>query len=143
MPRRTPKLVGGFSLLEVLVAFVILALVATALFRLFGGAMGNAGAAEEWSRGVLIAQTRLALAAAAEPLREATDGGTEEDGRIRWETRVTAYTPPDVPPELQRVSEAMPTRLYKVEVAVHLPAPAGRARTVSLETLRIAAKEAR
>ena len=31
---------GGFSLLEVLVAFVILATVATALFRLFSGALG-------------------------------------------------------------------------------------------------------
>jgi hypothetical protein len=105
--------------------------------------MGNASAAEEWSRGVLIAQMHLALARAAEPLRETTDGGTEEDGRIRWETRVTAYTPPDVPPDLQSASEAMPIRLFKIEVAVHLPAPAGRERTVSLETLRIAAKEAR
>ena len=34
----------GFSLLEVLVAFVILSLVATALFRMFGGALGNAAA---------------------------------------------------------------------------------------------------
>lgn len=126
-----------------LVAFVILALVATALFRLFGGAMGNASAAEEYSRGVLIAQMRLALASAAEPLRETTDGGTEDDGRIRWESRVTAYTPPDVSPDLQSASEAMPVRLFKIEVAVHLPAPPGRERTVSLETLRIAAKELR
>jgi len=40
----------GFSLLEVLVAFVILALVAGALFELFGGALRNAGAAGEWTR---------------------------------------------------------------------------------------------
>ena len=49
----------GFSLLEVLVAFVILALVATAIFRLIGGALGNAGVAEDVSRAVLVAQSRL------------------------------------------------------------------------------------
>ena len=32
----------GFSLIEVLAAFVILALVGTALFRIFAGALGNA-----------------------------------------------------------------------------------------------------
>ena len=63
----------GFSLLEVLVAFVIVALVVTALFRLFGGALGNASAADEWTRALLVAQSRLALAASVEPLREATD----------------------------------------------------------------------
>jgi prepilin-type N-terminal cleavage/methylation domain-containing protein len=42
--RRPPA--GGFSLLEVLVAFVIVALVATALFRLFGGALNNASAGQ-------------------------------------------------------------------------------------------------
>ena len=37
----------GFSLLEVLAAFVILALVATALFRLFSASLNNVSAAEE------------------------------------------------------------------------------------------------
>ena len=71
-PRRDPRLTSGrpprcdsprsrtrgFSLLEVLVAFVILALVATALFRLFSGALNNASAAEEWSRALLVAESR-------------------------------------------------------------------------------------
>src|SRR4051812_28067937 len=86
---------GGFSLLEVLVAFVILSLVATALFRLFGGALGNASAANEWSRALLVAQTHLAVAANALPLRESADQGAEADGRIRWETKVAPYTPPN------------------------------------------------
>ena len=84
---------SGFSLLEVLVAFVILSLVATALFRLFGGALGNAAAASDWSRALLVAQTRLAVAANTLPLREHADQGTEIDGRIRWETKVAPYTP--------------------------------------------------
>ena len=50
---------GGFSLLEVLVAFVILSLVATAVFRLFSGALGNASAADDYSRAVLVTESVL------------------------------------------------------------------------------------
>ena len=49
---------SGFSLIEVLVAFVILALVATALFNLFSSSLNNASAAEEWSRAVQVAVTK-------------------------------------------------------------------------------------
>ena len=83
-----------FSLLEVLVAFVILALVGTALFRLFSGALGNASAADDYSRAVLVAESVLAEAASAQPLREATQQGTADDGRIEWTTHVAPYTPP-------------------------------------------------
>jgi general secretion pathway protein I len=131
---------AGFSLLEVLVAFVILALVVTALFRLFGGALGNATAADEWTRALLVAQGRLANAAAAEPLREATEAGTEPDGRIAWRTSVVAYTPPDANPDLERASESMPTRLYRVSVDVRFPGVAGQERTLSLSTLKIGAR---
>src|SRR5438067_11461620 len=108
--RRRPTRAAGFSLLEVLVAFIILSLVATALFRLFGGALGNAAAAEEWSRALLIAQTRLAVAANTLPLREASDQGSESNGRIRWETKVAAYTPANTTDHLERLSEALATR---------------------------------
>ena len=45
----------GFSLLEVLVAFVILALVGTLLYRLFGASLNNAGLADEYSRAAVYA----------------------------------------------------------------------------------------
>ena len=83
VPASIPR---GFSLLEVLAAFVILALVATALFRLFGGALGNVGIAEDASRAVLVAESRLA-AARGEPFRAGTESGTEDDGRIGWAFR--------------------------------------------------------
>jgi general secretion pathway protein I len=127
----------GFSLLEVLVAFIIVALVVTALFRLFGGALGNASAADEWTRALLVAQSRLALAAAAQPLRETTSAGSEADGRIAWRTSVTAYVPPDPNPDLERVSETMPTRLYRVTVDVQFPGVAGKARTLTLSTVKL------
>jgi len=140
--RRPAARAAGFSLLEVLAAFVILSLFATSLFGLFSGALGNASAADDWSRALLVAQSRLATAASTQPLVEAADRGTEDDGRIRWESRVALWNPPEVDAELARVSEAMTTRLYRVEVDVRFPGVAGGERAISLATVRLAAREA-
>jgi general secretion pathway protein I len=128
---------AGFSVLEVLVAFIIVGLVVTALFRLFGGALGNAAAADEWTRALLVAESRLALAASAVPLRETADAGTDADGRIVWRTSVTPYVPPDADPDLERLSQSMPTKLYRVTVDVRFPGTAGRERSLSLSTVRL------
>jgi hypothetical protein len=122
---------------------VILALVATALFGLFSGALANGSAAEEWSRAMLVAESRLAEAANAQPLVETTERGTADDDRIEWEARVSAYEAPDVDAELVRLSEAMLTRLYRVEVDVKFPGVAGSARTLKLATLKLAARNPR
>jgi general secretion pathway protein I len=136
-----PMPVRGFSLLEVLVAFVILSLVATALFRLFSGALQNVSAADDYSRAVLIAESVLTGAAAVRPLREATETGSTDEGRIEWTTRVVAWTPPGISPDLERTSEAMPTRLYRITVEVMFPSPAGGQRKYALATTRIGARE--
>jgi general secretion pathway protein I len=122
------------------VAFVILSLVATALFRLFGGALNNASAADDWSRALLVAETRLASAANALPLREGSDQGMEKDTALRWQTKVEPYNTPDTPPELERASETTPTRVYRVTTEVRLPSAMGRDRVLSLSTLRLAAR---
>jgi general secretion pathway protein I len=133
----------GFSLLEVLVAFVILSLVGTALFRLFSGALQNASAADDMSRAVLVAESVLAEAASAQPLREATQQGTVDDGRIEWTTRVAPYAAPGVNPDTERGSESLPLRLFRVSVEVMFPSANGGKRTLSLATTRIAAKDTR
>ena len=75
-PAFRPRCVRGFSLLEVLVAFVILALVATALFRLFSGALQNASAAEEWSRAVLVAESAARGRRDVQPLAKRANAAT-------------------------------------------------------------------
>lgn len=132
---------AGFSLLEVLAAFVILALVATALFDLYGGALRNMSAADAWSRALLVAESRLAEAAATRPLREGSERGEADDGRVKWEARVALYEPPAVDPDLARASEAMTTRLYRIEVDVAFPGLAGGERRIALATLRIGEKD--
>lgn len=134
------RLAAGFSLLEVLVAFVILALVVTALFRLYGGAMNNASAADDWTRALLVAQSRLELAAAADPLRERSDAGSDDDGRITWKSTVAAWVPPDADPDLVQASQTMPTRLYRISVEVDFPGAGDHTRHLSLSTIRVGAR---
>jgi general secretion pathway protein I len=142
---RLPPLVRsrGFSLLEVLVAFVILALVGTALFSLFSGALNNASVADDYSRAVLVAESALAEAASTRPLREATQQGTADDGRIEWTTRVAPYTPSGVNPDTERASEAINIRLFRVSAEVAFPAQMGGKRTLMLATTRIGARDVR
>jgi len=123
------------------VAFVILALVATALFGLFSGALRNASAAEDWSRATLVAESRLAQATAATPLREGSDRGSDEEGRFAWETKVAPYATPNTSPELASASENLPVRLYRVTVDVRFPGVDGNERKLQLATVKIARRE--
>ncbi len=134
---RDPRSARGFSLIEVLVAFVILALVATALFRLFSASLNNASAAKEWSRALLVAESRLDAAAAAQPLREAFEQGSDAAGRVQWESHVTPYEPADVDPDLARASENLAMRLFRVVVDVKFEGSDGRMRTLSIATIRM------
>lgn len=128
-------------MLEVLVAFVILALVGTSLFRLFSGALMNVAAADDYSRAVLVAESVLAEAAATPPLREGSKSGSADEGRIEWTARVAPYTPPQSPEDLERASELMPTRLWRIAADVSFAGPDGKPRTISLATVRLGAKE--
>ena len=54
-----------------------------------------------------------------------------------------AWLAPGVSPELERASEAMPTRLYRVAVEVAFPAPTGGERKFALASTRIGPRESR
>jgi general secretion pathway protein I len=127
----------GFSLLEVLAAFVILSLVATALFRLFSASLNNVSAAEEWSRALLLAESQLEAAAATQPLKALDDHGVDDTGRIHWTSKVVTYTVPDVDQELERASELLAMRLYRISVVVTFDGADGRERSLSLATMRL------
>jgi general secretion pathway protein I len=133
----------GFSLLEVLVAFVILALVGTALFRLFSGALANAAASGDYSRAVLVAESALAEAGGVQPLRAETQSGRTDDGAIEWTTRVVAYTPPQGNPDTDQGSSLLPTQLWRVAADVRFTGPNGKLRTVTLETVRLGPRESK
>ena len=88
------------------------------------------------SRAVLVAESVLAETAAVQPLRETTQQGTVDDGRIEWTTKVAPYSAPGVNPDTERVSESMSLRLFRVSVEVVFPATNGGKRTLALATTR-------
>ena len=131
----------GFSLLEVLVAFMILALVGTVLFKLFGGALNNAAAADDYSRALLLAESRLTAAAVEAPLQQGGDQGTSEDGKYAWTTSIEPYSPPDATADQLRLADLAPVRLWRVSTTVSWPGTLGNARSVALTTVRLATKQ--
>jgi type II secretory pathway pseudopilin PulG len=139
--RRGPSAARGFSVLEVLVAFVILSLVGTALFGLFSGALTNVAAAEEYSRAALVADSVLAVMAGTPPLREGSKSGTTEDGRIEWTATIAPYVTPQANPEVETASMLMPIRLWQIVAEVTFPGANGKPRTLKLATVRLGPRE--
>ncbi len=120
----------GFSLLEVLVAFVILALVLAVLMRIFSGGLRNIGAAEGYSQAVAIAESKLAAIGVDAPLAE----GTSADKENAYSWQVAVQREEAGTPALEGVQ---PVELYRIEVTVTWgEAPA--ARSVRFVTLRAA-----
>lgn len=84
----------GYSLLEVIVAFALLALALTLLLGSLSGASRQVRQADLRSRAVLHAQSLLATTGVEAPLQEGERSGEWEDGRYRWHLQVAPYVEP-------------------------------------------------
>ncbi len=124
----------GFSLLEVLVAFVILSLVLGVLMRIFSGALGNIGAAEQYSRAVAIAESKLAAVGVEAPLEEGESAG-DAGGGYAWQATVQRFDAGISPVD----NTVQGVGLYRVEVVVNWGDDATTPRRLRLVTLRTAA----
>ena len=80
----------GFSLLEVLVAFTILAMLLGALFQVFSGGLRAAHSGDRYTRATVIAQSRLAALGIEQPVQEGVSSGTAE-GAYHWRVTVSPY----------------------------------------------------
>ena len=87
----------GFSLLEVLVAFSILALALGVLLQAFSTGMRGVTQSGLYSRAMLVAESKLAQAGRDESLYEGEYSG-EFDDVFRWRIRVVPYETGDLDP---------------------------------------------
>ncbi|MDP2827034.1 MAG: type II secretion system protein [Sulfuricellaceae bacterium] len=124
------KACRGFSLLEVLVAFVVLALTLSVLMRIFSGGARNAMLANDYSRAVLIAESKLEAVGIEFPLSAGGASG-EVDEKFGWQ--LSAQLLPDTAP----VQGAVANGLYQVEVSVTWD-ESGKQRAISLSSQRLA-----
>jgi len=103
----------GFSLLEVLIAFAILALSIGILLKIFSGGANTALLAEEYTTAVQIAQSLMAKEGVEAPLQPGEITGIE-DSKYRWWVIVSPYR--FSPGQVDTAN--LPTQLMKVDVLV-------------------------
>ena len=120
----------GFSLIEILVAFVILAMSLTVIFRIFSGGLRNVALSEDYAQAVLVAEAQLSAIGVSEPLEQGVTSGEWGD-RFRWQRLVELYQPWDQDKEL-----TAPLLGYLVTVNVDWE-HAGRNRQISLSSVRL------
>jgi general secretion pathway protein I len=77
----------GFTLIEVLVAFAILAVALTALFQVFSSGLGAIGTAERHSMAAMLARSILDDVGAEIPLAVGEQRGELDDG-FSWLVRI-------------------------------------------------------
>lgn len=87
----------GFTLLEVLVAFTLLALFFGALFQVFAGGLAATRSGESQSRAVLLAKSKLAEIVADDRIGPGTHSGlfepaAREGPRYRWRAELARYS---------------------------------------------------
>jgi general secretion pathway protein I len=104
---------GGFTLLEVLVAFVVLALSLGVILQIFSLTMRTTDSASARQQALLLAESRMAELSAHNELRSGRDQGRIDD-RFDWTSKVERFEFPDQDPALE--SLWVP---YKVDVTVH------------------------
>jgi len=117
----------GFTLLEVLVAFTVLAIFLTALIQAFSQGLRATDVAEERATAVLVARSKLAEVGRSLPLEDGEQSGTLESG-LEWRLTIDA-------PQSDELSlgEDSSLRTYQVTVRIHR----GDRPLFTLRTLRI------
>jgi general secretion pathway protein I len=128
---RCAKRAAGFTLIEVVVAFVLLTLVLATSFEIFTTGFARTSLLEDESRALLIAQSRLAAAGVEEPLKEGETRGESDDRRFQWTVNVRRSDEGTDP------AKPAPSvyQLYRVDVLVTWQGADDRHRQLALSTL--------
>ena len=118
----------GFSLLEVVVAFAILALSMGVLLQIFSTAINTTTLSGTYSRAATLAEARLNAIGLEIPLEPGTQTGEPEDG-LQWQVFIDYY-------DLGEVSWEAPLQPYLVTSVVSWDTARGT-RQISLTSLRL------
>jgi general secretion pathway protein I len=118
------------TLIEVLVAFVVLSLTMAVLMQIFSGGMRNARLAKSYSRAVFLAESRLAAAGVERPLAAGEESG-QVGTDLRWRVTVDAIDDGDTTER-----RLIPVTLFHVRAWVGW-SDDGRERHVELTSLRL------
>ncbi len=124
----------GFTLIEVIIAFALLALALTLLLGSLSGAARQIRSADDSGRATLHAQSLLAQVGLGIALKPGREQGEFENGRYRWTLDTTAYADP-----LKRATPVIDPnapRMLQLQLAVEWGDAAGQ--RLRWQTLRLA-----
>ncbi len=82
---------SGFTLLEIVVAFVVLSLVLSVVFEVFSTWLARTASLGERSQALAIAQSKLAGVGLEDAVKEGETRGESADRRYRWTLRIERY----------------------------------------------------
>lgn len=124
----------GFTLLEIMVAFVIMGLVVGTLLQLFGSAMRSVALADEYSFAVQVAESRMEAVGSEIKVEKTTVSGQEEGTAYKWAVTMQ-------PIELDEKQEEFSLSIepYQVTVTVSWNSE-GKQRQFTLTSLRFGEK---
>jgi general secretion pathway protein I len=125
----------GFSLLEILIAFSILALSLGILLKIFSGGVNTAGVAEEYNAAVQIAESLMAKAGVERPLQAGELTGQENE-KYYWRVSVSPFQFTALDLDVSTLA----VELYKVRITVNWGDAKADDRQVELVTLKLANK---
>jgi general secretion pathway protein I len=125
---------GGYTLIEVLVAFGLLAVGLGMLLGALSNASKQVRASDEFGRAALHAQSLLDQAGVGEALSVGQRDGELENGRYRWEMTVSPYRDPSAPPRQPLIVGA--PQLLQLELTLRW-GDGGPHRTLQLRSLRL------
>ena len=95
----------GFTLIELIAAFVIFALGFGVLLQILGGSLRTTTQSLDESKAAMWAQTVLDTQGIGEPLQEGSSRGRFDD-QYSWELRVSKYDPPPAQTTVQPIGSA-------------------------------------
>jgi general secretion pathway protein I len=127
----------GFSLLEILVAFSILALSLGVLMQIFSGSLRNADITHDQAQAVVLAQSLLTAAGAEAPLAPGESSGVHT-GKFRWLLRVSPFLDQARTGDTPSLRQQLPLDLWEVTARVAWGGISGSPeRAITLSTLRV------
>jgi len=132
-----PSKQQGFSLLEILIAFSILALSLGILLKIFSGGVNNAIVAEDYTIATEIAESLMAKTGTEIPLKDYQSSGDENE-KYHWQLTINPYVLGGEGFD----PKTLPAQLYKVSVTITWgEGEAGSdERQIHLTTLKLGAK---
>jgi len=128
----------GYTLIEVVVAFAVLALALTLLLGTLSGAARQVRVSADAGRAALYARSLLDQTGIGEPLETGRRNGEFENGRYRWTLEVAPYADPSKPPD-GMFQPGMP-RLLRLALTVEW-GDAGPRQRLQLQSLRLSAPD--